>query len=155
MALKVARGVVVIDERILLLLQWNSMRLNALCFASSPRFGLLPLSVCAHERLEEGFHERVVSRYEGPGRFAGKNSETSEWAKATRDGIAAAKAIMSAAADPAEEALGFRGLEEQEALGVFRPKRESSESFIALRGCFDTSSGWENFVSSLMDYFCC
>lgn len=39
MALKVARGVVVIDERILLLLQWNSMRLNALCFASSPRLG--------------------------------------------------------------------------------------------------------------------
>ena len=31
----------------------------------------------------------AVFRDEGPGRFAGKNSETSGWVKATRDGIAA------------------------------------------------------------------
>ena len=56
-------------------------------------------------------------------------------------------------------------------LGFSRPKRENPERFIALRGCFDASSGWEKFGSFfapallflhssifaglLMDYFCC
>ena len=79
------------------------------------RLVALAVHQLALERLEEGFHERVASCHEGPDRFAGKNSETSGWAKATRDGITAAKDIMSAAADLAEEALGFRGPEEQEA----------------------------------------
>lgn len=48
----------------------------------------------------------AVFRDEDPGRFGGKNSETSEWVKVTRQGIAEAKAIVPAAgaADPAEEA---------------------------------------------------
>ena len=48
----------------------------------------------------------AVFREEEPGRFGGKNSETSGWMKVTRQGIVAAKAIVPAAsaADPAEEA---------------------------------------------------
>ena len=38
----------------------------------------------------------AVFHDEGPGRFAGKNSETSGWVKATCDGLAAAKAIVPA-----------------------------------------------------------
>ena len=38
-SLKVARGVVVIGECILRLLQWSLIRLNAFCFASSPHLG--------------------------------------------------------------------------------------------------------------------
>ena len=39
----------------------------------------------------------AVFRDEGLGRFAEKNSETSGWAMATIDGLAAAKAIVPAA----------------------------------------------------------
>lgn len=39
----------------------------------------------------------AVFREEEPGRFGGKNSETSGWVKVTRQGIAAAKAIVPAA----------------------------------------------------------
>ncbi len=48
----------------------------------------------------------AVFREEEPGRFGGKSSETSGWVKVTRQGIAAAKAIVPAAsaAGPAEEA---------------------------------------------------
>ncbi len=58
----------------------------------------------------------AVFREEGPGRFGGKNSETSGWVRVTRQGIAAAKAIVPAAsaagraaADPAEEAPASGG----------------------------------------------
>ena len=53
----------------------------------------------------------AVFREEEPGRFPGKGSETSGWVKVTRDGIAAAKAIVPAApaADPAEEAPAPKG----------------------------------------------
>ena len=43
-------------------------------------------------------------RGEEPGRFARKNSGTSGWVKVTRDGIAAAKAIV-----PADESLAPEG----------------------------------------------
>ena len=58
----------------------------------------------------------AVFRDEDPGRFAGKNSETSGWVKVARDGIAAAKAIVpaysaagQAPADPVERAQGPAG----------------------------------------------
>ena len=58
----------------------------------------------------------AVFRDEEPGRFAGKNSETTGWVKVTRQGIADAKAIVPAAgpaaqgaADPAEEGAERKG----------------------------------------------
>ena len=81
---------------------------------------------------------------EDPGRFAGKNSETSGWVKVACDGIAAAKAIVpaasaagQAAADPVERTQGFRGRRSGSLSELSRPKRESSERFPVLRGCFD------------------
>lgn len=53
----------------------------------------------------------AVFRDEDPGRFAGKNSETSGWVKVARDGIAAAKAIVpaaSAAGQAAADPVVFR-----------------------------------------------
>ena len=38
--------------------------------------------------------------------------------------------------------------------GFSRPKRENSERFIALRGCFDASSGWEKFGSFSLPRYC-
>ena len=48
----------------------------------------------------------AVFRDDEPGRFSSRNAETSGWVKVTRDGIAAAKAIVPAAGAPdlAEEA---------------------------------------------------
>lgn len=53
----------------------------------------------------------AVFREEEPGRFGGKNSETSGWVKVTRQGIAAAKAIVPAAsaAGQAEDAPASGG----------------------------------------------
>ena len=53
----------------------------------------------------------AVFRDEDPGRFAGKNSETSGWVKVARDGIVAAKAIVpaaSAAGQAAADPVVFR-----------------------------------------------
>ena len=78
------------------------------------------------------------------GRFAGKNSETSGWAKVARDGIAVTKAVVPAvsaagqtAADPAEETPGSKGWRSGKPLGAFSTKRENSERLPALCGCFD------------------
>ena len=46
----------------------------------------------------------AIFRGEEPGRFAGKNSETSGWVKVARRDLADAKAIVPVAANPAEEA---------------------------------------------------
>ena len=42
----------------------------------------------------------AVFRDDEPGRFSSRNAETSGWVKVTRDGIAAAKAIVPAAGAP-------------------------------------------------------
>ena len=71
----------------------------------------------------------AVFRDEDPGRFAGKNSETSGWVKVACDGIAAAKAIVpaasaagQAAADPVERTQGSRGRRSRKPLGAFSAK---------------------------------
>lgn len=81
---------------------------------------------------------------EGLGCFARKNPEAFGWVKTAREGVVTVKAIVPAAstagqapADPAEEAPdpgagGTGNLSE-----LSRPKRENSERFLVLRGCFD------------------
>ena len=53
----------------------------------------------------------AVFRDEGPGRFAGKNSETTGWVKVTGQGIADAKAIVPAAGPAAQGAADPAGEE--------------------------------------------
>ena len=75
----------------------------------------------------------AVFRDEGPGRFAGKNSETSGWVKATSDGLAAAKAVV-----PALSVVGRAAPNRPRGAGIQGPEeRENSERFIVLRACFD------------------
>lgn len=74
----------------------------------------------------------AVFRDEDPGGFDGKNPEAFGWVKAACEGVAAVKAIVPAAVDPAEEAPGSRGRRSGKPLGVFSTKtgkpREASRS---------------------------